>query len=1250
MKMKKAINKAVVLLFVLASVLMLAFAANAEGTEVFGNFGKNAVWTYDENTKTLTISGEGEMTDLPNNANPFSSINTSDVEKIVFEGGITYISKYSFSTVYAKEIILPKTLEKIGDSAFCNAKITEIQLPEGLKEIGASAFADCRLLGKIVLPDGLEKIGSSAFMNSALSEIIIPDSVKEVGSNVFCGCRNLEKVKLSESLTTLSSSVFRSCTSLKNITIPDSVTSIGPYEFESCTSLESVNLGKNITKIDSLAFSNCQELRFIELPGSIKEIGVLAFQDCKKLEIKQNAPVDNIGNGAFKNCRSLKSFALSEKCETIYLNTFRDCQSLESIVLPESLKKIGEYAFYNCYSLKRADIPSGVLEIGTGAFSLCKSLTELVFPDGDKIEFSVNGCYSLKYVRIPTGTKRVSLYDCASLESVTLPEGVTEVNYYGCESLKEIYIPETVTKISPGTFKNCRSLKEIIIPDHVTSVDGKELFMGCERLERAVLPICVTEASQNMFSGCSSLKEVVFKSEIVDTVYGEAFADCTSLYNLPVTSKTSIGLATAFKNTGWYNSQPEGVVYYGKIAMGYKGTMPENTTLTFKSDCNTIAGFAFENRKEIKKVIIHEGIKTINNSAFKGCTNLSEITVPDTALRLGSDVFESTAWYSAQKSGNVYLGKVLYKYKGSKREDFSVSVKSGTKTIAGSAFYNLSSFWFDADLPASVEYIGPRAFYEPDAFIVDVTIRNSDCEIDSALSIKAYYYDLTFITSYGGGKVYEFASKNKYYYTAILCNHASYAVIQSVSPDCDTAGSQTRHCLSCYKTFTVTLEPTGHRFEIVQTVMATCVQHGYIKHKCTNCGETQTEIITAKGHKFAEKIIRPTCTEGGCKVRVCAVCAEEERYNFTESLGHIEAPSIPVEATCLAEGKEAGVFCKRCGETLKEGKSTPRTDHSFGQWSVKRSVQTENMETEERKCLVCGLTETQTSVVCTAHTYKKTVTKATLEKDGKVTEVCTLCGEEKVQKIAKVSSLTLSKTSYIYDAKEKKPTITVMDTDGKKLISGKDYTAQYLNNKNCGIGSVKVTFIGNYSGTKSITFKILPGQVTGLKVSTFATTSLKLSWTKVSGAKYYKVEQSTDGKTWKTITTTDKTSYTISKLSAGTKYQYRVTALDSTKKIAGKTSAVLKTGTKTVAPVVTLKSSKSKTAVVSWKKVNGANKYIVYKSTDGTKWTKVTTTTKLTYTLTKLTGGKKIYVKVVAVNAYGKESATSAVKNVTVKK
>ena len=70
------------------------------------------------------------------------------------------------------------------------------------------------------------------------------------------------------------------------------------------------------------------------------------------------------------------------------------------------------------------------------------------------------------------------------------------------------------------------------------------------------------------------------------------------------------------------------------------------------------------------------------------------------------------------------------------------------------------------------------------------------------------------------------------------------------------------------------------------------------------------------------------------------------------------------------------------------------------------------------------------------------------------------------------TSITLSKTSYTYDGKAKKPTVTVV-LGTKALVNGTDYTVAYKNNVKAGTATVTVTGKGNYSGTVSKTFKIV---------------------------------------------------------------------------------------------------------------------------------------------------------------------------------
>jgi len=185
----------------------------------------------------------------------------------------------------------------------------------------------------------------------------------------------------------------------------------------------------------------------------------------------------------------------------------------------------------------------------------------------------------------------------------------------------------------------------------------------------------------------------------------------------------------------------------------------------------------------------------------------------------------------------------------------------------------------------------------------------------------------------------------------------------------------------------------------------------------------------------------------------------------------------------------------------------------------------------------------------------------------------------------------------------------------------------YYNSANYGSYSDKLTVYTN-----------LP-KVTGVKTSSVTTSSVKVSWNKVSGATNYVVYRSTDGKTWKKVKTVSTTSLTVTGLYSGMTHQFKVVAYSSKIKTYGDYSSVVKAVT-TVGQVENLKAtSRKKTSItVTWDKERGAAGYVVYVSTDGKKWTKVTTTTKNTATVSNLTKNKYHYIKV---RAYSKATGST---------
>lgn len=126
------------------------------------------------------------------------------------------------------------------------------------------------------------------------------------------------------------------------------------------------------------------------------------------------------------------------------------------------------------------------------------------------------------------------------------------------------------------------------------------------------------------------------------------------------------------------------------------------------------------------------------------------------------------------------------------------------------------------------------------------------------------------------------------------------------------------------------------------------------------------------------------------------------------------------------------------------------------------------------------------------------VEPATTTKNGKIYEQCSVCGQVLSTKtIYRVQSFSLSPDSYAYDGARKSPILTITDCKGK-VIRPNNYNLKNVTNfKTVGRHSYKVTFRGNYKGTKTVAFTIKPKSVSFRSVVK-RKTSLTLKWPKVT--------------------------------------------------------------------------------------------------------------------------------------------------------
>ncbi len=100
----------------------------------------------------------------------------------------------------------------------------------------------------------------------------------------------------------------------------------------------------------------------------------------------------------------------------------------------------------------------------------------------------------------------------------------------------------------------------------------------------------------------------------------------------------------------------------------------------------SIANNAFSLKKDIKQVIISNGVTSIGNRAFYSCSSLTTITIPNSVTSIGKDAFLGTAWWNQQEDGVVYLNHIAVAYKGEMSESTTITLKDGTTGFGIGAF------------------------------------------------------------------------------------------------------------------------------------------------------------------------------------------------------------------------------------------------------------------------------------------------------------------------------------------------------------------------------------------------------------------------------------------------------------------------------------------------------------------------------------------------------------------------------------
>ena len=518
-----------------------------------------------------------------------------------------------------------------------------------------------------------------------------------------------------------------------------------------------------------------------------------------------------------------------------------------------------------------------------------------------------------------------------------------------------------------------------------------------------------------------------------------------------------------------------------------------------------------------------------------------------------------------------------------------------------------------------------------------------------------------------GSKLYECYCGESYTETIPATNHVDAALHEEMPATCTQIGyTEGRYCSYC--DFWVEgheiLPIIDHTYEATITTPNTCTENGIVTYKCI-CSKSYTEILPATNHINAtvDNGTPATCTQTGFTTgKYCPDCDTWlEGHEIIPTIDHTYTSAITTEPTCWRDG--VITYTCECGDSYTE--DIEKNDHDYNEWWVKTKPTCTKAGLEWTYCRVCDL-DIEREIPATGHEAIESVMRASTDEhaayggDGAYTTACDICNEVFEQIFfARPAEYILSTSECTYNGKVRKPSVTVKDADGKKLVEGTDYDVIYpYGMKLPGKYDIEIFFKGNYLGGKHLTFTILPKATTGVKAKTQTTDSITLTWSKTTGATGYRVYQYSSSKGEYVVKASVKgaTTYKVTGLKAGTTYKFKIkpyVKADDGTVIWGKASSAFETCTKPAKPTIKSLTASSGKATLTWNNISGEIGYQIYYSTS-----KNGTYKKLTnlsadatkFTTSKLTAGKTYYFKVRAYKkvdgntVYGDFSAVKSVK------
>ena len=319
-------------------------------------------------------------------------------------------------------------------------------------------------------------------------------------------------------------------------------------------------------------------------------------------------------------------------------------------------------------------------------------------------------------------------------------------------------IPPSVTSIVGSPFSGCTGLIKSAYPDNLTkpfyngvsiaypsdgiidnsgliyNADKTTLYFAPLNIQSALIPNTVSSIHESAFLGCSSMIKGAYPNSLAnpfisgvaisypaDGVIDEADnvfnADKTKLYYVPVEATSAVipATVTSLDANALYacdnlikSAYPESIdnPFTSGLAIAYPvDGVSDESGMIYNNDKSTLYYAPYT----LESATIPEGVTTIGQDAFNLCSSLTDVVIPNSVVLIKDRAFDATPFLNNQPEGVVYLGKVLYTYKGEMPEGTSIDIEDGTISINQNALKDCPNITA-INIPATVTTIGESAF------------------------------------------------------------------------------------------------------------------------------------------------------------------------------------------------------------------------------------------------------------------------------------------------------------------------------------------------------------------------------------------------------------------------------------------------------------------------------------------------------------------------------------------------------------